>query len=93
MRCKIVGEEMVFLKRKKKSNVINFLCLKCGIEFDCDVGEIDFTMEDGMPGYEHSIVCSRCGAKYTGEGDNFSDNFELTEIGQSQMTELLFNSE
>lgn len=76
----------------KKRNLINFWCIHCEIEFDFDVGKINFETEDGSPEYQNAIICRQCGVKYVGKVDNFSDNFELTEIGQSQLTELMFST-
>ena len=75
---------------KSKKNTINFLCLRCDVEFDINVGKINFDTEDGTPEFENPIVCKKCGAKYIGKDDNISENFELTEVGQSQLTELSF---
>jgi len=73
-------------------NLIRFLCIQCDNEFDCDVGAVDFDTPDGMPGFELDIVCPGCKVAYTGSGDEFSKNFELTEMGQSQLTELMLES-
>lgn len=61
--------------------IINFQCKRCDKEFDCDVGKINFELVDGRPQFEHEIVCPNCG-KLT------LDEVELTELGQSQLTEL-----
>jgi len=73
-------------------NSIRFLCIGCETEFDCDVGAIDFDTHDGMPDFERNVICPNCGVAYTGRGDGFSKNFELTENGQSQLTELMLES-
>ena len=62
--------------------VVNFKCKRCGKEFNCEVGEVSFTGDiNDMTRFEGEIRCSGCGI--VGE-----DEVELTEVGQSQLTEL-----
>ncbi|MEO0129868.1 MAG: hypothetical protein ABIL70_09200 [candidate division WOR-3 bacterium] len=61
--------------------IINFKCNRCEIVFDFDVGEIAFELVNGRPQFEREIECPNCG-KLT------LDEVELTELGQSQLTEL-----
>jgi len=75
------------LKRKDK-NVINVYCKKCRIDFDCDVGEIDFPIGKDMPEFEKAIMCKRCNSEYISGNGEFTDNFELSERGQSQLTSI-----
>ena len=63
---------------------INFECKKCHKEFNCDVGKILLPDDSMYPVFEKDIVCPICG-KLT-----MNDVF-LTELGQSQMTEVTFN--
>ena len=74
----------------KTENIINFSCKKCNIEFDYNVGHIDFNTEDGIPKFQETIICPKCGSIYEGRGEEFSENFELTELGQSQLTDISF---
>ena len=57
---------------------LNFICTKCRIEFDCDVGNISFPIEENRPCFEKEIVCPRCGVLTM-------DEVELTELGQTQL--------
>ena len=75
---------------KRKENIINFYCKSCKSDFDCNVGKVDFPIEKDMPEYERAVICSSCKAEYVSNKDKFSDKFELTELGQSQMTALFF---
>lgn len=75
------------MKREEQGkNIIRFYCKKCREDFDCDVGMIDFSAE--MPKYEKPVICSRCEAKYISGQGEFTEHFELSETGQSQLTEL-----
>ena len=41
--------------------VLNFKCLKCNHNFDCNVGKIDFdNMIDNRPQFENQIICTNC---------------------------------
>ena len=60
--------------------IINFKCLKCKKEFDCEMGKIGIDEETWRPDFENPIVCPKCGTKTI-------DEVHLTELGQSQMTE------
>ena len=62
-------------------SVINFKCTGCRHIFDGDVGKITFSSESPRPIFEKEIVCPRCGTLTM-------DEVELTELGQTQMTEL-----
>ncbi len=61
--------------------IINFKCTKCRQVFDGDVGKVSFSVESPRPIFEKDIVCPRCGTLTM-------DDVHLTELGQSQMTEL-----
>ncbi len=66
--------------------IINFKCKKCQNLFFCDVGEITFpplNRSGGRPFFEKAIVCPDCG-----ELTFDKDEVELTEFGQSQLTDL-----
>ena len=62
--------------------------MKCKQLFDCDVGKITFppAIHGMRPKFEKDLECGQCG-KLT------IDDVELTELGQTQMTELFFKSE
>lgn len=60
---------------------INFQCKKCGRIFDFDVGNISFELVDERPQFEKQISCPRCGYLTL-------DEVILTELGQTQLTEL-----
>ena len=62
---------------------LNFICTKCRIEFDCDVGEISFPIDENRPRFEKDIVCPRCGVLTM-------DEVELTELGQTQLGAVFF---
>lgn len=64
---------------------LNFICKKCKKEFDCDVGKITFPppLPGLRPKFEKDIRCDRCGVLTM-------DEVELTELGQTQITELHF---
>lgn len=63
---------------------INFECKKCHKEFNCNVGKISLPDDSMYPVFEKDIVCPICGKLKT-------DDVFLTELGQSQMTEVTFN--
>lgn len=65
---------------------INFICKKCGKEFDCNVGAITFPsyMPGARPEFEKDIQCNNCGVLTM-------DEVELTEWGQTQLSELFFS--
>jgi hypothetical protein len=59
-----------------------------------DVGKIDFGPPEDMDAivrFENTIECPKCHTKYDGSMDNFIEIFELTEIGQGQLTEIFMN--
>lgn len=61
--------------------IINLKCKKCKETFDSDVGKVTHpTKIGGYPVFEKDVVCSNCGRLKLKE-------VELTELGQSQMTE------
>ena len=66
--------------------IINFICKKCEVEFDFDVGRISFEFVDWRPQFERKITCPNCGILTL-------DEVELTEIGQSQLTYLYMREE
>ncbi len=61
--------------------IINFKCKRCDEVFDFDVGTINFELVNERPQFEHEIECPNCGGLTL-------DEVELTELGQSQLTEL-----
>ncbi|MCH7728555.1 MAG: hypothetical protein IH991_19045 [Planctomycetes bacterium] len=65
-------------------SVINFKCKKCRREFDGDVGKVTFPPEAMRPVFEKEITCPRCGTLTM-------NDVELTEFGQTQMTQLDFD--
>ena len=69
-------------------STINFECMKCRQLFDCDVGRITFPppIQGMRPKFENDLECGQCGTLTM-------DEVELTELGQTQMTELFFKSE
>lgn len=75
----------------KHENIISFYCKHFKINFDLNVGNIDFNAQDGIPLFANTIVCPKCTAKYKSNSDNFSDNFELNEMGQTQLSEIFMN--
>lgn len=73
---------------EKSKNEIQFYCIQCKIEFLCNVGGIEFETADLTPKFEKPVICPDCGVRYQGAPENFTDHFEVTELGQSQLTEL-----
>ncbi len=65
-------------------SIINFQCKKCRQVFDCNVGDVTFPPEDLSPKFQKDAQCSNCGRLSMGK-------FELTELGQSQLTDLFLN--
>lgn len=61
--------------------VINIRCRKCNSIFDCNVGKITFPKNGERPIFENDLVCPKCGVISI-------DRILLTEIGQTQLTEL-----
>jgi len=49
--------------------------------FDFDVGKISFELVDDRPQFENQIKCPNCGVLTL-------DEVELTEISQTELTEL-----
>jgi rubredoxin len=65
---------------------LNFRCKKCNGIFDSDVGEITFPVKpDQRPTFENEIVCPKCGVITI-------DKVLLTELGQTQITEIHLES-
>lgn len=60
--------------------ILNFKCKKCRKIFNFDVGKITFG--DKLD-FENNIICKKCGLLEI-------DDLELTELGQTQATELYF---
>lgn len=59
---------------------INFKCKKCKTEFDFEVGKITFGYKLS---FEKEIICPICGKRDI-------NSLELTEYGQTQVSELYF---
>ena len=64
--------------------VINFECQKCRTLFDCDIGTVTLPENSNKPDFEKEIICPKCGKLSM-------DEVLLTEIGQSQLTEMTFD--
>lgn len=63
---------------------INFKCKKCNKEFDFEVGIICFPANiDDKLNFEKDIFCPNCGKMKI-------DDLELTELGQTQVSEPYF---
>ncbi|MBU3968227.1 MAG: hypothetical protein KKG76_12805 [Euryarchaeota archaeon] len=62
--------------------ILNFKCKKCRKTFDFNVGKITF---GNKLSFENRIFCIKCGLVEI-------DDLELTELGQTQVTELYFES-
>lgn len=60
--------------------ILNFKCKKCRKIFDFNVGKITF---GDKLSFENNIFCKKCGLLEI-------DDLELTELGQTQATELYF---
>lgn len=69
-------------------SIINFKCMKCGEEFNFDVGRVTFPMivPNMRPKFEKEIRCKNCGVLSL-------DDVELTELGQGQLTELFLKDQ
>jgi len=61
--------------------LLNFRCRECNGIFDGNVGEITFPKNSQRPKFKKDIVCPKCGVISI-------DGVLLTEIGQTQLTEL-----
>ncbi|HIH32552.1 TPA: hypothetical protein HA235_07645 [Candidatus Woesearchaeota archaeon] len=59
---------------------LNFKCKKCKKVFDFDVGKITFGTRLS---FENNLSCKSCGILKL-------DDLEMTEKGQTQVTELYF---
>lgn len=60
--------------------ILNLKCKRCGKTFDFNVGKITF---GNKLSFENKIFCKKCGLVEI-------DDLELTELGQTQVTELFF---
>lgn len=63
---------------------INFECGKCGKTYDYEVEKVYMNSETMKAEYKNIPVCPHCGEE---------NNYFLSEVGQGQMTELMFNDE
>jgi len=61
---------------------IEFKCKKCRKEFDCETGRIEF---GSILNFEKDLICPNCGKRKINE-------LELTELGQTQISELYFQN-
>lgn len=59
---------------------ISFRCKRCGCEFDSVTGKITFGIRLS---FEKDIICPAC-------GKIGMDDLELTEMGQTQISEVYF---
>jgi len=64
---------------------LNLKCKKCKMIFDCELGKIAFPPDLERPKFEKEIVCPKCGKLSINQ-------VELTEFGQSQLTEIHLSS-
>jgi hypothetical protein len=78
---------------EKSKKEIQFHCIQCNVAFLCDVGGIEFETEDRTPRLEKPVICPDCGVRYQGAPEKFTDHFEVTELGQSQLTELFLGDD
>ena len=65
---------------------LHFECKKCRNHFDGDVGRITFPADidkGKRPEFENEVICPKCGVLTL-------DDVELTECGQTQLTEIYF---
>jgi DNA-directed RNA polymerase subunit RPC12/RpoP len=63
---------------------LNVKCSGCKKTFTFDVGEISFPPSKDEPDFEKEVSCPNCGQLKRGE-------YTLTEVGQSQLTEIFLN--
>ena len=66
---------------------LHFECKKCRNHFDGDVGRITFTEDihkGKRPEFGKEVICPDCGVLTL-------DEVELTELGQTQLTEIYLN--
>lgn len=52
--------------------------------FNCDVGDITFPQNENHPRFEKNIICPRCGVRSM-------NDIELTELGQTQLSEVFMS--
>jgi hypothetical protein len=83
-----MNDKLVSKMSDCEENLIEFLCLRCKRSFECNVGKIDFEKYLVRPSFENAVICDKCGTRYESSMENFSDHFELTEVGQTQLTEI-----
>jgi len=69
------------VKRELSRNLYSFKYKKCKRVFDFDVGKISFELVDERPQFENEIGCPHCEPLTLNE-------VELTEIGQTELTEI-----
>jgi DNA-directed RNA polymerase subunit RPC12/RpoP len=62
-------------------SVLNFECKTCHQHFDADVGAVMFNENEERPTFESEISCKKCGKRTL-------DDIYLTEIGQTQLTQI-----
>jgi hypothetical protein len=67
-------------------NVVNFMCKDCKSEFDYNVGKVTFPTDQDRPSFEKEIHCPKCGIRTL-------DQIELTERGQTMLSDILFTAE
>jgi hypothetical protein len=60
---------------------IEFECKKCRGIFAFDVGKVSLPEDSLLPKFEKAIICPRCGVRSI-------DDVFLTELGQSQLTQV-----
>ena len=68
--------------------LLNVECKTCHREFDADVGEITFIEENNVPApiFSKKPCCPKC-------GERTKQQIYLTELGQSQLTDVWMNPE
>jgi len=80
-----VRNEKMGATRRTDMTELHFKCKKCRKYFDCDVGKISFPPKEERPRFEKSIFCPKCGTLS-------ADQVELTELGQTQLSEVFMSS-
>ena len=63
---------------------INFECRHCGGLFDADVGDVAVNEQTLRRAFEKPVRCPQCGPRSL-------DQFLLTELGQTQMSEATWH--
>ncbi|MEW6173389.1 MAG: hypothetical protein AB1510_10045 [Bacillota bacterium] len=64
--------------------IINFECKRCHRFFNSDVGSVTLPEDSERPHFEKMPLCPTC-------GELTIDDVWLTELGQSQLTEAIFD--